>query len=256
MGLFDLPAPLLAWLDSAVLGALPVAGRLAVWGALAGVLSMLVYWRLSAQERLAQLKAETAAARGALAGYDGELAGLWPLIGHSLRVSGRQIGHAAWPAVLASLPVLCVLAWLSGTYGYRMPEAGAVVTARVAPAAAPVQWQPPGPAATGSGTWRLSWPAEPGGLRLVEASETAAPVVALPLAAPIPVVSPWRWWNLLFGNPAGYIPAGAPVTEVAFDLQPRAFFGFGPTWVRGAEAVFLVCVVIASLVVKFVWRIH
>ena len=58
VGLFDLPAPLFAWLDGLLSGLAPPTLRLVLWGLVAAALSMGIYWLLSPQERIARAKAK------------------------------------------------------------------------------------------------------------------------------------------------------------------------------------------------------
>ena len=47
MGIFDLPAPLFAWADQAMSGFAPPTVRLILWGLVAAVFSMGLYWLFS-----------------------------------------------------------------------------------------------------------------------------------------------------------------------------------------------------------------
>jgi hypothetical protein len=59
----------------------------------------------------------------------------------------------------------------------------------------------------------------------------------------------------LIANPAGYLPADAPVDEIVVNLPERSLFAGGPEWLRGWEAVFLPVLFIAALVYKSVRHI-
>jgi hypothetical protein len=72
----------------------------------------------------------------------------------------------------------------------------------------------------------------------------------------VPVVHKRAWWNLLLANPAGYVPDEALVSRVELALPGRRYLAIGPDWLRGWEAAFLVPLVIASLLLKLVFRIH
>ena len=56
MGLFDLPAPIFAIIDGVLAMAMPPVMRLVVWGIFAGWLTMVIYRRLSDQEKIGALK--------------------------------------------------------------------------------------------------------------------------------------------------------------------------------------------------------
>ena len=80
MGLFDLPGPLLSWIDSGLGLVVPPTLRLILWGLLGGAASMALYWLLSAQRAIAAAKADAGDARRALDAFEGEFADAWPLI--------------------------------------------------------------------------------------------------------------------------------------------------------------------------------
>ena len=104
-GIFDIPAPLLNWIDLALEHVLPDAARLVLWAIFAGAASMGLYWFLSPQGKLEQAKRDVAEARRALAAYDGTFDGIWPVMGRSLSTSFRRLGLALGPAVAGQRPL-------------------------------------------------------------------------------------------------------------------------------------------------------
>src|SRR5918999_2835086 len=210
MALLDLPGPLFDWLDAALSQVITAPGlRLALWGAAGAVLSMALYWALSPQQRIARIKTEAVAARQRLDAYDGALADAWPLIGRMLRLGPRQLGVVTWPAVLASLPVLCLIVWLSTAYGHSFPATDQPVEVRAFPQphqARLVNGHDPQP---GEGRAHIQI-----------ADAEGRTIGDLDLAAPVSTVHKREWWNTLIGNPAGYLPEEWPVERVEIDL-PR-----------------------------------
>ena len=91
MGLFDLPAPLLAWADRQMAEVLGPLLRVLLWGGLGAVLSMELYRILSPQKRIRALRGDLVALRRRLAAFDGTLADGSPLIGRMLALSLRQL---------------------------------------------------------------------------------------------------------------------------------------------------------------------
>ncbi len=77
----------------------------------------------------------------------------------------------------------------------------------------------------------------------------------VPLAAPVPVIEKHRWWNWLIANPTGYLPADAPVERVEVRLPALEVVPFGPSWMRGWEALFFALFLAFSLVIKKVGKI-
>lgn len=241
LGLLDLPAPLFAWIDAVLAQALPPLGRLALWAVAAAVVSMALYRLLSPQATFALLKEESAAARVALAGYEGPLAGLWPYVGRALAPAGTQLRLALGPALLASLPVLVLMVWLGAHYGHHLPEPGESVAVQALR----------GTDAVVSRT--VAWP-DPGATLALRDS-SGREVLVLPIGTAVPAIDKWRWWNALVGNPAGYLAPDAAVDRVTLDLPAASYLTFGPAWLRGWEAVFLTSLVLASLALKAAFRI-
>ena len=75
-------------------------------------------------------------------------------------------------------------------------------------------------------------------------------------AAPVSTVHQKRWWNRLIGNPAGYLPSPGDVDAVVLGLPREEYLPFGPRWLRSWIALFFAVVIIASLGLKFLWRLQ
>jgi len=253
MGLFDLPAPLLSWVDAAVAPILPPTARLVTWGILASALSMGLYWLLSAQEDLARVKIEAAAARRDLAAYDGDFDGVLPRARRMLALSLRNIFLAGVPAVIASLPLISLIAWASNTYGYSLPAAGQGVRVTWEPATVALDLEPDAIVFADEGHI-LRWP-EPGAK--VAVHDPAGPLLAeIDPTVAAPVIHKRVWWNLLIGNPAGYLPQNAAVDQIELELRPATYLTVGPTWLRGWEAALLLPLLITSIAIKVGFRIE
>jgi hypothetical protein len=265
LGLLDLPAPLWSLLDRGLAAAwLPPVARVALFGALSGWLCMWLYRRWSRQDQLAVLAPEVKAARADLAAWDGDFAGLMTRVRTVFALSGRHLRLTFAAAMLAGLPVLLVLPWLSNQFGHAWPAPGEPVRVQVlappAPAA-PLAWDRPdqapalrtipgeiGPA------WSVAWPAP--GSTLVLAAD-GAQLLSLPLAAPVTVVHQRvPAWNWLVGNPAGYLAAEAPIEAITVALSPLQLHGIGPAWLRGWLAVYFIVLIVVSLALKLRWRLH
>jgi hypothetical protein len=238
MGLLDLPGPLLGWIDVLLTG-IPAWLRLVLWGAAGGALSMLLYRAISPQARIASSKQEQLKVRSSLDEFDGELADAWPLIRRLLGLSLGHVGRVLGPAVVASVPVLCLLVWMSTAYGHVFPERE-TPTVRVAPAPLQARWQ--------AGT--DDFPS----IVVTDAERTT--VADVPVPAPVTVIEKWRWWNLLIGNPAGYLDSSNPAQRLEIDLPRRQYLSAGPGWMRGWEIPFFTALIIASLLLKRVFRIN
>jgi hypothetical protein len=247
VGLLDLPAPAFAGLDGLLSGLAPPTLRLALWGVIAAVLSMGAYWLLSPQTRIAQAKADALAARRALDAFDGELTEAWPLMGRVLRTAVRQLGLVTWPAVLGSLPVLALLAWLSTAYGYAFPADDVDIPVRTTP--------PAGEARVQTVQAEADAAAEPGH-RVVVLDAAGNVVESFLLSAPVPTIHKRQWWNALIGNPLGYLPDSSRLEWIELGLPQREYLPLGPPWLRAWYGVFFGVLLAASLAIKVAGRIE
>ena len=252
-GIFDIPAPLFGSIDAALAGFLPDSVRLIFWGIAAGAGSMGLYWLTSPQKKLEQAKIDSVAARKALSAYEGDFDGIFPLMVRSLSTSIRHFGLALGPALLGALPVIFLMVWMAGSYGYRMPEAGTDVTVTTIGRSATLAWTD-GTQTETENSWTVSWPAAGETLSL---TDTAGDVLlSLPLSHPVPVRHKHVWWNILFANPLGSLPDDAPAEAVEIGLEAKLFMPFGPGWMRGWEAPFILVVLVASVAIKIMFRIR
>ncbi len=235
MGLLDLPAPLFDFVDRSLLGALPPLARLILWAIAGAAVSLTLYRWLSPQRRIAAAKAAALDARRRLNAHDGDLESALPLMRQSMKAALRHVGLVFPAALIASLPVLALLVWLDGAYGYQLPQGSQTPTVSVEPAGFSGQWQ-----ANGS---------------IAVRDQSGAEVARLTLVEPITHIGKHQWWNTIIGNPAGYLPEQGPIDSVTIALPERQYLPVGPDWLRSWLTVALTVLVIASLLIMRIARI-
>ena len=245
MGIFDVPAPLFAWTDQVMSGFAPPTLRLVLWGLLAAALSMGLYWLFSPQGKLTNTRIKALEARKALNAFDGEFAEAWPLMRSMLGLSFRQLAMTTLPAIAASLPVLALIVWLGTAYGYGLPESEGAVSVQTTPeveALAEIR--------------TLDNASSHNPPRLVVTRPDGDVISDVSLAAPVPTIHKRQWWNTLFGNPLGYLPANGEIEAIAFELPEREYLSFGPGWLRPWYVLFFTILVVGSLAIKKFGRIE
>lgn len=106
--------------------------------------------------------------------------------------------------------MLALLVWLSNAYGHTFRPNTADVTIRTVPQdlEARLEAMPP-PLAS-------SAPSQ----QIVIKDSIGQVVDRVSWRAPVPTVHKREWWNLLLGNPAGYLPDDSPLERL--DLEPSA----------------------------------
>ncbi|MEM7025102.1 MAG: hypothetical protein AAF637_21330 [Pseudomonadota bacterium] len=258
MGLFDLASPLLTWIDGAMVGWLPSTIRLLFWALVTGFVSMLLYRLTSNQKRLGEIKGEMAALRKQISEFDGPMSEMWSLTGRNLTLALRQLWVTLLPALLASIPVIFLLVWVSNTFGTIMPQPGAKIAVEALAShkqsLPQLHWKGGEAQVEGDDRWIVAWPGPDATMKLSNVDDEA--LISLPTAAPVGIVHQRRWWNALLGNPAGYLPSPGPVDTVLIGVPAQEFLPFGPAWLRGWMPLFFTVVIAVSLLLKVIWRIH
>src|SRR5699024_6143220 len=236
----NLPQPLLEWLDTSLLGFLPPVVRLLLWSILAALLAMEFYRLLSPQKRITAIKGESREAQRRLNDYDGPFDESWPLIRQVLALAFRRIWLVLPATLAASLPLLMVIVWLDASYGHRFPTPQEQVAVEV-----------PAEGLVGRLDNGLNSPPI-----AVVADASGTTVTEVILKAPIPLLHKWQGWNLLLGNPAGYLPDDAPVDRVQLALPRLEVLSFGPQWLRGWEPTFFAALMIFAFLLKYLRRLE
>ncbi len=85
-------------------------------GLVAGAISMLVYARLSPQEKLQDLKSQASDLQQQLSSYDGDFSGAMTLAQQNLRLSFKRLGVAFGPSLLSGIPVLAAVPLIGEAY--------------------------------------------------------------------------------------------------------------------------------------------
>ncbi len=241
MGFFDLLNPFLGRADALMAGALPPVARLVVWGVVGALVPMGLYWLFSPQKMIVDLKLRIKQSQQALDAHEGEFKAAFPLMRHSLALAFKQVVVILVPAVVASLPLLFLLSWLYSAYGYRFPTPYTAAQLGVVPAQLHAQWKTAGIAARPE---------------IVVVNDVGKRVADVVMKLPLPAVTKQQWWNVFFGDPNGYLPASGPGERIAVAVPAKTYLGFGPSWLRGWEAIFFAVLLVVSLVFKFAFRIR
>ena len=257
MGLFDFPAPLFCSIDGVLAMVMPPVLRLAIWGVLAGWLTMIVYRRFSNQEKIGALKALQKEQQKNIAEFDGEFLELLPPIRHTLALGFRQLGFAFGPALLATVPVLFIVIWVAGEFGYETPVAGSEVFLGIEPVSSEIHWSSATQVRSDEGGWVVTWPSQGQSLSMSEGTtgEGNPSILILPLEHDIPIIHKKKWWNLLMANPLGYLPKDGKTEVVHIGLPEAIIIAAGPAWMRGWMFSFFMAFLLSSIGFKLLLRL-
>jgi hypothetical protein len=74
--------------------------------------------------------------------------------------------------------------------------------------------------------------------------------------APVDRIEKRHWWNLLLGNPAGYLPAETAVDRIDLAMQRREVIALGPSWLRTWEPIFFAPLLLGALMLNLIRRVE
>ena len=252
MGFANRAFPFFSSVDGFLANVFSPTACLVIWGIMLGVVSMVLYRFLSSQQRIAQCKNRLTKVRQEISGFEGDFAEVLPLLGNQLSLSFKHVALTMWPASVASIPLLFLLAWFGVERSYMTPLPGEPIDVEASPATIAVTWSVDAET-LGTGKSRVVWPP---GDRLVAHVEGDEESILVPIEMAMPVIHKRKWWNALIGNPAGYIPDGTSIDKLHFMLTPTRFLPIGPAWMRGWELTFFSALVLTSILIKVVFRIN
>jgi hypothetical protein len=254
--LLDIPGPALSRMDDVLSNSLALAPvwRIAVFAALGSVASMLLYKWLSRQGELAALKRDIKRVQKELVG---ERVGLNNILLQNLKLTGRQLWLSFWPALIASLPVLFLLAFSSNQFGVAAANAGSrVYVTPVDLQGSPADYRWEGVNAQWDArkeAWTFYHP-EPGHSASLMRGEQQQ--LRLPTTAPTNIMHRKYWWDYLISNPASYIDADTSIGRFDINAPTKVIIDWGPGWMRGWLFAFMAFLVLFSIAIKVAWKIH
>lgn len=240
MGILDLPAGLWSWTDDQMSTVLPDIARIVTWGILGAGLSLGLYWLLSPQSHIARITTDERELKKTLRDDTIEMADGLAAAKALLRLALTRVGLVTVPVLVAALPLLSMMTWMEAHYSHNLPGPGQSAAVKVEPQVAHGRW--------------VSAGAPPARVEVVD--DRGALIQSLPVPVPVPVIEKRTWWNVLIGNPLGYLPEDGPVDRIDIDLPAKVYLSMGPDWIKGWLPPFIFSLLVASLLLKFAFRIH
>ena len=211
MGLFDLAAPVLSFLDRGLAMALPDFVRLVLWAILTTGLCFLLYRRLTL--------------------------GAWKNDGD------KKPSIEILPLVIATLPALFIITWVSNNFEYQVPETGSKVKFEIHSMVTTDVGGLKSPPMPRVDKFEKAWPLRSG--RLVFRDTGSSTGASLPASPAVRVVEKKNWRNALFGNPVGYIPKDFAIEKMMFDVQPRRMISSASYWISNWKLWFVLAMTLS-----------
>jgi len=211
--------------------------RLCLWGAIAGTISIAIYAKLSPQTAITKLKKESRSLQKGILSADIEFKEFLKVSGNSLRTSFKLVATVMGPTIIGALPVLFFIVWIHTYQGYEnLPNRSDLAVK----------------SADQSSKLYLSH------LNNTDISINADNQVIYtgdPFSPPTSALHKRQWWNVVVASPVGYLAKDASVSNVELNFPKKQFLKWMPEWGRGWEVPFFMCVFIAALAIKIIFRI-
>ena len=252
MGFFDLLNPIFSGIDNYALGWLPAWVRVSLWGILSGLLTMLVYAKVSNQEALSEGKVASKKALVAMRELDPEadFDVAMKTMRNAIAAPCRQAKNSLMPALVASIPLIFILVWLDSAYSISPPAAGNSIEATTKPYIALRETETI--QKSGEQAYALGWP-NSGDIQLQgQAGEFS---LSVPSSTPVQIIHKRQWWNALLGNPAGYLDDSAPIESIEFAHASRELINSGPGWIRSWLFYYFVFLMATAIAIKVRFKI-
>jgi len=257
MAVFDLLSPLFSGVDNLIEPLTNEFVRICMWALVSALITSIVFKKLSNPEKITSLKVKLKTKQKELNDHDGEFSELKGLAIDTMKLSMKRMGLTFLPAMLASIPIVFVLTYLSNQYELTHPEPGESIAIHVV-------WED---IDSNSSTTLLkdnnvlksgvidsiNWPADGQTTQLVETNNKNK-IITFPLPVSS-IIHKKQWWNNLIGNPAGYLSVESNINRIEFTYKNQEIIHFGPSWMHGWLFVFFFMTFAFSIVFLFVFKI-
>lgn len=255
MALFDLLAPVLSSIDKFIEPFTNSFIRISFWALVSALITTIVFKKLSNPKNISHLKTKLKAMQAELNQHDGEFSELKTLAIDTIKLSIKRMGLSFLPAMLASIPIVFVLTYLSNKYELAHPKDNEIVPIKIT-------WEnlkennqisiiQNNKLLNSGNITSFSWQEK--NTRLVNLSD-GQDIITIPF--PISsIVHKKQWWNTLIGNPAGYLDEKSQVSSVEFSFKHQEIIYFGPEWVRGWLFIFFFMTLGFSIIFLFLFKI-
>lgn len=224
-------------------------------GALAGVLSIIIYAKLSPQASIAKMKKKTRTLQREMMNVDLVFADFMRLSKENLKTSLRLFFTVLGPALVSAIPVIFLALWIHTCLAYQAPLTPNDLELMTRHENIELQLLNYNESNEISNneiqTHNLAASEE-----IVVMADEKVIYSGTPLSPPTPVIQKRRWWNVLLDNPAGYVVKDAPLDSIRLNISRKQIIKWMPGWASGWEVPFFTFVLLAALGIKLSFRIE
>ena len=256
MGLFDALTPFWSTIDGLLEPFSNSFIRISFWALISALVSSLVFKKLSSPEKISQLKIKLKNMQNQLNQHDGDFSELKGLAIGTIKLSIKRMVLTFIPALLASIPILFILTFLSNHYELQQPQLNENIRLSIdwgnnqSQELALMQSSK----TIKSGTIQtINWPSSDNPINLINAIDKSK-IMTFPFDTSN-IIHKKQWWNSLIGNPAGYLVNNNNINSISFDFKTQQIIKFGPLWVRSWLFIYFFMTFTFSIIFLFLFKI-
>ncbi len=258
MGLFDcgllgIPFPVYDAVDRLVASLIGATGSILLWSLLCSAVVLFLYRLCSPQETLREIKVRMRGIQLELAKDPDDLSAILRLSKENIGIALKRFVLTLVPTCIAVIPLFSLASWMHSKYAYVSPVPREHVAVESWPKGSSVLVTDMS-ARSAVYTNAFIMTEDATGIELADVSGSALASISFPPRGS--AIAQKAWWSLLLGNPLGYLPDDAGVSEIHASFPRKAFLPFGPHWLRGWETVFIGGMTVFSLIMKLAFKIE
>jgi len=256
MGLFDVLSPFFLSFDDLLKPFTNSLFRISFWALISAIVSSFAFKKLSNPTKISQLKTKLKAKQNQLNQHDGEFSELKNLAIDTIKLSIKRMVLTFIPALLASIPILFILTYLSNQYELKQPQLNDSIHLNI-------EWQKDknqqlvqtqnNTTIKSGAIETINWPAINNPIYLQNSTGNVT-IMSFPFNISN-IIHKKQWWNTLIGNPAGYLTDDSDINSISFDFKPQQIIGFGPPWVRSWLFIYFFMTFSFSIIFLVVFKI-
>jgi hypothetical protein len=246
--------PVLNLVDGWLAVWVPDLARICIWGAVFGAGTLVIYFVLSDQTAIAELKRETRELRRRTLDPNLEKSEVLRLGWRNLAISFRLLAKTGVPSLLSALPVVVIVCWLSAYQGYGLNADNVPVELEILPTDQGVTFFP-----SEAFIRKSEYNGFIAGDKCVQVRlfcDGRLVYDGTPSCPPSGRVRKKVWWNLLVGSEVGYIDSRSTLEELQFRFPRKMFLHGVPIWMGTWELPFFLSLAAVALAIKMAFRVE
>lgn len=254
--MINLIFPIFDKIDSWTATFLPFPVQNLFWGIIAGIFAFFVYWWLSNQATISDIKNEMKSIRKKM--FDSSLddkAEYNALAKKNLSLSFNLLGKIFTPAILSIIPVIIIALWYDANHSYVIPFNKEKVTVTAVPNNHNLDILP-----------SVNMSIENDGSIVIQPLSKSDEIAVLgdtkqiysgtPFIKPIPYITKKKWWNFILRSPVGYLSADSMIDVIFFNYPEKILFKKMPHFINGWELLFFVGIFITALPLRLIFKVR